>query len=334
MAHVMVITETISFSGYMTLILTILIIRFLWGITISIYLTDRNRGGGNVDDMLLFNDIIRAQNLIDLPLQGGTFTWSNMQSDPLLERLDWFLTSNNSTSSFPNATVKALHRPVSDHTPCLISIQSTIPRSKIFRFENFWIQHPGFKQTVTMAWKINVHTANAADTISAKLKNVQIALKVWSKSISQLSLLIDSCEKVLKQVDVIEQARRLTVPENNFRKILKRHIIRLLSYKQQYWKKRCTERWIKYGDENSKFFHRIATERHRKNAIATITREDGVILSEHEEKANELFQAYKQRLGVTESHSMRCNLQELFDPLPGLHGISSPFTKEEIDNVI
>jgi exonuclease III len=90
---------------------------------------DRNRGVGNIDDMLLFNDIIRAQSLIDLPLNGASYTWSNMQTEPLMERLDWFLTSNNWTSAFPNTTVQALARPVSDHTPCMISIQSSIPRS-------------------------------------------------------------------------------------------------------------------------------------------------------------------------------------------------------------
>jgi hypothetical protein len=127
--------------------------------------------------MLLFNDIIRAQNLIDLPLNGATFTWSNMQTEPLMERLDWFLTSNNWTSVFPNTSVQALARPVSDHTPCLISIQSSIPRSKVFRFEIFWVQHPGFKKTVQAAWQINVRKSNAAATINAKLKNVRRALK-------------------------------------------------------------------------------------------------------------------------------------------------------------
>jgi hypothetical protein len=226
---------------------------------------DRNRDGGNIDDMLLFSDIIRAQNLIDLPLNGATYTWSNMQSEPLLERLDWFLTSNNWTSSFPTTTVQALARPVSDHIPCLISIQSSIPRSKVFRFEIYWVQHPGFKETVHAAWQTNVRKSNAAAIINAKLKNVKRDLKKWSKSISKISLLIENCKKVLQQVDEIEQMRCLTVPERNFRKILKAHIIRLLSYKHQYWKKRCTGRWIKFGDENSKFFHRIATERHRKN---------------------------------------------------------------------
>jgi hypothetical protein len=50
--------------------------------------TDRNKEGGNIDDMFTFNNIIRSHNLVDLPLTGATYTWSNMQSDPLLERLD------------------------------------------------------------------------------------------------------------------------------------------------------------------------------------------------------------------------------------------------------
>jgi hypothetical protein len=45
---------------------------------------DRNKDRGNVDDMLLFNDIIRSKNLIDLPLNGAAYTWSNMQTGPLL----------------------------------------------------------------------------------------------------------------------------------------------------------------------------------------------------------------------------------------------------------
>jgi hypothetical protein len=62
-------------------------------------------------------------------------------------------------------------------------------------------------------------------------KNLRRALKRWSNYISQVSLLINNCEMVLKQVDDIEQIRFLTVPERNFRIILKKHITKLLSYK-------------------------------------------------------------------------------------------------------
>ena len=43
---------------------------------------NRNKPGGNAMDMLTFNDFIREQNLIELPIKGRRFTWSNMQDSP------------------------------------------------------------------------------------------------------------------------------------------------------------------------------------------------------------------------------------------------------------
>ena len=40
---------------------------------------DRNRGGGDKNNMLLFNSAIQAHDLEEIPLKGRTFTWSNMQ---------------------------------------------------------------------------------------------------------------------------------------------------------------------------------------------------------------------------------------------------------------
>ena len=98
---------------------------------------NRNKPGGDANDMLTFNDFIHAQALVELPIKGRQYTWSNMQSDPLLEQIDWFFTSSNWTSNYPNTIVGPLPKPVSDHTPCVISIESSVPKSRIFRFENF-----------------------------------------------------------------------------------------------------------------------------------------------------------------------------------------------------
>ena len=46
---------------------------------------DRNRPGGDVNQMLLFNEAISNLGLIELPLKGRQCSWSNMQTDPLLE---------------------------------------------------------------------------------------------------------------------------------------------------------------------------------------------------------------------------------------------------------
>jgi exonuclease III len=95
---------------------------------------NRNKPGGYIEDMIIFNDFIREQNLTELPLKGRKFTWSNMQDNPLLEQLDWFFTSLHWTSVYPATEVLPKGKPTSDHIPCVVSIQTRIPSTKIFRF--------------------------------------------------------------------------------------------------------------------------------------------------------------------------------------------------------
>jgi len=49
---------------------------------------NRNKPGGNIEEMFMFNDAISAKGLTEIPLQGKKYTWSNMQTPPLLEKLD------------------------------------------------------------------------------------------------------------------------------------------------------------------------------------------------------------------------------------------------------
>jgi hypothetical protein len=48
-------------------------------------LDNRNRAGGNFQDTQIFNDVIDHLGLVEFPLKGRSYTWSNMQSSPLLE---------------------------------------------------------------------------------------------------------------------------------------------------------------------------------------------------------------------------------------------------------
>ena len=70
--------------GFVTVMLMTLLIDFFLG-DFSFYrsLENKNRSGGNLNDTMIFNDAIRYLGLIELPLKGRTYTWSNMQVDPL-----------------------------------------------------------------------------------------------------------------------------------------------------------------------------------------------------------------------------------------------------------
>ena len=156
------------------------------------------------------------------------------------EQLDWVFTSLNWTTSFPNTVVHPLGRPVSDHIPCSVVIQTTIPKCKIFRFETYWIAHPGLMDIVEQAWNKPIRhgkTSNATSRLCQKLKSVRHALSQWSKKISRLKVAIDNTNKAILEMDSIADRRSLTLPEMNFLAILKKHLLRLLQYQKEYWKK-------------------------------------------------------------------------------------------------
>lgn len=111
-----------------------------------------------------------------------------MQQDPLLEQLDWFFTSLNWITSYPNTMVLPLAKPISDHIPCKVVISTSIPKAHIFKFENFWPEHPGFFDVVKQVWNTPMtRYQSSSRLISAKFKRLRYALRQWSRNFSNLS---------------------------------------------------------------------------------------------------------------------------------------------------
>ena len=119
-------------------------------------LDNRNSPGGDVNEMFHFNEAISAQGLVELPLHGQKFTWTNKQNPPLLQRLDWFFTSISWTSIMPNTYVTTLCMETSDHVPCLVTIGTDIPKSGTFRFENYLMEHENFMEVIQHGWSIPI----------------------------------------------------------------------------------------------------------------------------------------------------------------------------------
>jgi len=90
-----------------------------------------------MNDIMIFNEIISNLGLLEIPLKGRKYTWSNMQDDPLLEQIDWVFTSANWISVYPDTLLLPLARSTSDHIPCKIQIGTNIPKAQVFRFENY-----------------------------------------------------------------------------------------------------------------------------------------------------------------------------------------------------
>lgn len=77
----------------------------------------------------------------------------------------------------------------------------------------------------------------------------------------------------------------------------------------------------------------MATISHKKNFIVSITGPDGNLVTEHDQKANMLWEAYKNRLGCSEFTSIEYDLSSILTA-HDLQELDAEFSDQEVETVI
>lgn len=87
------------------------------------------------------SDFINSHELVDLPLGGRRFTWTNNQERVAMSRIDHFMLSKEWKDHFPVVIQVALPIMLSDHCPIKLSTKAMDWGPIPFRFENCWLLH-------------------------------------------------------------------------------------------------------------------------------------------------------------------------------------------------
>lgn len=112
----------------------------------------------------------------------------------------------------------------SDHMPCVVSISTSIPARRIFRFENYWMEHQNFMSIVQQGWVRCPSFSDAAKIITAKFKYLTRMLKEWQSTLSNLKVAICNVKLTFSFLLFIEEFRDLTLPEWNFKSLLEQKL--------------------------------------------------------------------------------------------------------------
>ena len=91
---------------------------------------------------------------------------------------------------------------------------------------------------------------------------------------------------------------------------------------------------MKIGEDNTNFFHAMATQRYRRNTISSLKMENGEVTNDHVLMAGIAWESFKRRMGQSTGIEMGFQLQTLLQRVSGLDVLSRPFEKEEMDLVI
>lgn len=183
--------------------------------------------------------------------------------------------------------------------------------------------HEDFLSIVQHGWSLPTGQSDKAKIMSAKFKNLRRVLKAWHLQISNHKITIANVKLVLSLLEMLEDCMDLTIQEWNFKEVLANKLVLLLQQQNIYWKHQGTIKWVKFGDVGTKFFH--------ANALGD---DSGVLYTNHSAKATILWNAYKERLGVSEFQALIFDLHTLLDNQIDLAWLEDPFTHEEIDVVV
>jgi hypothetical protein len=63
-----------------------------------------------------------------------------------------------------------------------------IPKSKFFRFENYWLLHEDFMPAMQHGYNLHVLPQDTTKKLMAKFKNLRRVLRCWYVNISNLAI--------------------------------------------------------------------------------------------------------------------------------------------------
>lgn len=141
-----------------------------------------------------------------------------------------------------------------------------MPRSKRFRFENMWIQEKECRSIIQECWGEGDN-----DGILRKMANYSARLEEWGGGMTRdLNNRISNYRRDMQRL----KSRRDTCGVRMYNEA-RWNYLRLLEKQEIFWRQRANQFWLKDGDKNTRFFHKVATVRKDHNRIKRLKNDAG-----------------------------------------------------------
>ncbi|WVZ93660.1 LOW QUALITY PROTEIN: hypothetical protein U9M48_039625 [Paspalum notatum var. saurae] len=284
---------------------------------------DKNNRRLNPCLMGRVRDTLNVCDLREISLQNRKYTWSNERRNPTLDLTDFFAMRNGSLPSLLTAFMHS--RP---------HFQIIAPYSYQITPDQDVHAPSSFKEVVTGAWNAPSAHSEPFHKLYFKLQGTAQALRDWSKKhFSDTKLLLHMALEVILRLDLAQENRQLSQEQILLRARLKKRVLGLAVIECVHRKQSSRLTNLKFGDANTKFFHRRANARRRKNFISRLRKENGWAVN-HVDKAAEVQVFFESVLRRPETRNVDFNWDSIYNQETDLSSLDVPFTEQETKRAI
>ncbi|XP_010496070.1 PREDICTED: uncharacterized protein LOC104773192 [Camelina sativa] len=206
--------------------------------------------------------MIRHCALLEFPVVGDSLSrrgWRDKK--PIRCLLDRALANEKLNDLFSNSFTEYLTMIASDHKPVLASLEDKIRRGRsCFRFDRRWLDKEGLFDTISAGWDSGV--AASTSNFMDKIINCCHAISQWRKA--QVPYGRETIEDLKTHLSAAQEDDTASV-----------EVILELTWKLReayrdeeiYWYQKSRSRWMRFGDQNTSYFHAQTKQRRAKNHI-------------------------------------------------------------------
>ncbi|KAG7585320.1 Reverse transcriptase domain [Arabidopsis thaliana x Arabidopsis arenosa] len=260
-----------------------------------------------------FQALISDCELEDLSYVGPRFTWWNNQEDnPIGKKLDRALVNGVWGQVFPSSYASFETCGVSDHCRCSVNFSElTQSVRRPFKYFSYLGDLPQFGSTVQQEWDSLdplYHSRAALFIFHRKLKTLKAPLRALNRE--KYGDLPRRTREAFDELCAC-QNRALTSPSaESFAEVSEatNNWNHLAGVEERFYRQKSRLNSLKYGDQNTAFFHRMTQTHASKNAIKRLKTQAGVTITEISDIKSEAVSHFQQFL-----QARPANIEEVHD---------------------
>ncbi|KAK9070187.1 hypothetical protein SSX86_010587 [Deinandra increscens subsp. villosa] len=281
-----------------------------------------------------FNEFIAEGNLHEYGMGGSKFTFSYGKGKNF-SKLDRVLVSKDFFELWPAATLTAMPRLWSDHSPIILKVSKRDFGPVPFRFFSSWLKNDDLVEEIRSVLAGQADASLPPDLgLRDKLRKVKDVIKAWrNRNKNQGDKKISELTEVCNNWDRISEDRELQGPELEEWIIKKEELQKLEDFRVSDLRQKARVKWAIEGDENSAFFHGVINANMARGRINGISA--GGIWVEDPNQIKEAARGFfKNLLGTRRDRPdfMCCGINAISNSQR--EELIQPFARMEIKNAI